>query len=73
MLFTYSIFQSKQIKQYLTPDQFEIILGMLIAISVLLGLYSVFLVFVARKLFAEFGWSIYKKIGADAKLVGKPF
>ena len=42
--------------------------GYLIALPCLICLFTVAMVFLAWKLYEEFGWSIYKQIGADLRM-----
>jgi hypothetical protein len=42
--------------------------GSLIALPVLMGVFTVILAFLSWQLYKEFGWKIYKQIGADPKM-----
>ena len=70
--FAYALFQYFQMRQLLNsslpgppPSQME---PFLIGVTVVLGVGVVFFGFLAFKLYLEFGWQIYKKIGADPKM-----
>ncbi|KAI3630108.1 hypothetical protein MIR68_011543 [Amoeboaphelidium protococcarum] len=74
LVFAYSLFQYFQLKDALAfasvstvvgEDKFS---GVLIAISVVLGVCLIAFVYLAFKLYLEFGWKIYKKIGADPRM-----
>ncbi|KAI3643242.1 hypothetical protein MP228_012797 [Amoeboaphelidium protococcarum] len=74
LVFAYSLFQYFQLKDALAfasvstvvgEDKFS---GVLIAISVVLGVCLIAFAYLAFKLYLEFGWKIYKKIGADPRM-----
>lgn len=44
-----------------------------IAVLVLMAIFAAVFAFIAYKLYKEFGWSIYKKIGADLAMRGTTF
>lgn len=44
--------------------------AILLAIPIIYGVFFVLFIFFAYKLWLEFGWKIYKKIGADPKIKG---
>jgi len=46
---------------------------LLIVIPIILGIFLLLFCFFAFKLYLEFGWKIYKKIGADPKMRSKIF
>lgn len=75
--FAYSIFQTTQIGGALSNPAYPKIQTLfstsqlypyLIAISVILGISLVGFSYLAYKLYLEFGWKIYKKIGADPEM-----
>ena len=52
-------------------SQYNLLLYILVFVSVVSFSILIFYLILAKKLFVEFGWKIYKKIGADSKLIGK--
>jgi hypothetical protein len=73
--FAYSIFQYIQLFDSVTgqtfgPD-FRSIHVCLLIIILILGFSEIFYVFLGYKLYLEFGWKIYKKIGADPRMRSK--
>jgi hypothetical protein len=46
--------------------------GFLFVIPIVGGVVSFAMIYLAWKLYGEFGWDIYKKIGADIQLKSKP-
>ncbi|KAI9179225.1 hypothetical protein H9P43_005888 [Blastocladiella emersonii ATCC 22665] len=61
--FAYSIFQFRQV------NQADVAGGpLLYAVSVVLGAFTLIFAYLAYKLYLEFGWKIYKKIGADPNM-----
>lgn len=48
-----------------SPDELR---PYIITVIVITGLCTVIFAFLAYKLYQEFGWKIYKKIGADPKM-----
>lgn len=77
--FAYSLFQYVQVKEALTYASVKTALSssanlnILIAISVVLGICMFMFVWLAFKLYLEFGWKIYKKIGADPRMKCMPY
>jgi len=81
----FSIFQYFQIKEALTNlgtnenavdyynDLFNSIAPELIASIVILGVCAFVFAYLSFKLYLEFGWKIYKKIGADPRKRGNFF
>jgi len=53
---------------FLPGYYFNQVQGTLIALPVLLGVHTMVLAFLAWQLYKEFGWKIYKQIGADPKM-----
>ncbi|KAF9112995.1 hypothetical protein BGX27_002391 [Mortierella sp. AM989] len=76
--FAYSVFEISQIKasldaNYLKPEWTpkalaESISPFLIVVAVVIGVTQCVVVWLAYQLFQEFGWKIYKKIGADPNM-----
>jgi hypothetical protein len=77
--FAYSVFQNIQLQDAsgnieIYPElsnlniRWSIIAPCLIAVAVVLGLMSLIFTWIGFKLYLEFGWKIYKKIGADPKM-----
>ncbi|KNE58551.1 hypothetical protein AMAG_04117 [Allomyces macrogynus ATCC 38327] len=61
--FAYSLFQFRQVtRQEITNGP------LLIVIPVVLGVFTIIFAALAYKLYLEFGWKIYKKIGADPNM-----
>jgi hypothetical protein len=54
--------------KFIPADYFSQVKGSLIALPVILGLFTIILAFLAWQLYKEFGWKIYKQIGADPKM-----
>jgi len=53
---------------FLSEEFWDDMRGYLIALPCLICLFTVAMVFLAWKLYEEFGWSIYKQIGADLRM-----
>lgn len=72
--FAYSIFQYNQLLEALEFDQISAIMSAQSLTPILIGVISVLgallpvHLFLAYKLYLEFGWKIYKKIGADPEM-----
>lgn len=75
----YAVFQLTQIKSSICSDQpcnddgvGTTLLGhispFLISVAVVLGACDIIYVYLGARLYQEFGWKIYKKIGADPKM-----
>ncbi|RKO99591.1 hypothetical protein CXG81DRAFT_14297, partial [Caulochytrium protostelioides] len=66
-IFIYSIFQYSQMITIVNAEDHHrrIIKGMLIAIPAITGFFMLLFSWLIYKLYLEFGWKIYKKIGAD--------
>jgi len=74
-IFAYSIFQYVQIVQifdntsFITnPEALAIVRPLLYVIPIIIALFCVAYCYLAWKLYQEFGWKIYKKIGANPKM-----
>lgn len=52
------------------PKPYHASLPYEIAVLVLMAIFATVFAFIAYKLYKEFGWSIYKKIGADLAMRG---
>lgn len=52
------------------PIPYHASLSYEIAVLVLMAIFAAVFAFIAYKLYKEFGWSIYKKIGADLAMRG---
>ncbi|KAG1054062.1 hypothetical protein G6F46_000507 [Rhizopus delemar] len=69
--FGYTVFQFKQITEALTfvfPDEWEIVQNLqkiIIASPVVSGVCQLVYFYLGTRLYLEYGWRIYKKIGAD--------
>lgn len=78
-VFCYAIFQYVQLRNPtmtgtsadISSSNLSILRGALIAIPVVLGIGLTAFTYLAYKLYLEFGWKIYKKIGADPKMRSK--
>jgi len=81
--FIYSIFQFVQMKRileepllipmldgsrFISGTDASLLRAVLICIPIIFGLCMILFAFFAFKLYLEFGWKIYKKIGADPKM-----
>ncbi|KAI8354201.1 hypothetical protein BD560DRAFT_407894 [Blakeslea trispora] len=78
--FAYAVFQFKQIKDainsYVPPELQSVevsslvylITRLLIVIAVIIGVCQVVYCYIGARLYQEFGWKIYKKIGADPEI-----
>jgi hypothetical protein len=64
----YHAFVTLSEAQFLPADYFSQVQGTLIALPAVLALFSIVLAFLAWQLYKEFGWKIYKQIGADPKM-----
>ncbi|KAJ3020971.1 hypothetical protein HKX48_009444 [Thoreauomyces humboldtii] len=75
----YSIFQYKQMIGLVTQSVIQdgivmtaadenTLKATLLAIPIVLGVFSLLFAFCAYKMYLEFGWKMYKKIGADPKM-----
>jgi hypothetical protein len=53
---------------FLSEQFWDEIRGYLIALPCLICLFTIAMAFLAWKLYEEFGWSIYKQIGADLRM-----
>lgn len=87
--FAYSIFEISQIRSSLFPpdpdpdfeffapgraqDLLDSIKPFLIVVAVVIGVTQCLVTWLAYQLFQEFGWKIYKKIGADPNMKSKYF
>jgi hypothetical protein len=81
--FAYSIFEISQTRDslntskqyfYSTGDVDELITtltGLLTAVVAIIGISQCIVTWLAYQLFQEFGWKIYKKIGADPNTKSK--
>ncbi|MBW0554341.1 hypothetical protein O181_094056 [Austropuccinia psidii MF-1] len=71
-ILTYAIIQIPEIKKIQTPSSHSITNSLssilLIGIPAWIGLAQIFFVYLTWHLFKEFGWQIYKQIGADRKI-----
>jgi len=75
--FAYSIFEisqtrdslSSSVRFFYSPDDVNALIstltGLLIAVVAIIGVSQCIVTWLAYQLFQEFGWKIYKKIGAD--------
>ena len=64
--FGYSLFQIKDVSN--VDSVWATYSGLFFAICVLLALFSVASGFLTFKLYCEYGWKVYKKIGADPRM-----
>jgi hypothetical protein len=54
--------------RFLTPNYWPTVKPYLIALPIVVGVSTMFLGFVAWKLYGEFAWTIYKQISADLRM-----
>ncbi|OBZ83743.1 hypothetical protein A0J61_08206 [Choanephora cucurbitarum] len=76
--FAYAVFQFKQIGDAIDPNTVSteqlaaslsyLISRLLIVIAVIIGVCQVVYCYIGARLYQEFGWKIYKKIGADPEI-----
>ncbi|OUM64055.1 hypothetical protein PIROE2DRAFT_9286 [Piromyces sp. E2] len=64
----YSIIQAFQLYKYLTEECFNRIKIFTYIIPIICFTYVLVHIYLSYKLCSEFGWTIYKSIGADSKL-----
>eukprot|EP00834_Sanchytrium_tribonematis_P004840 NODE_260_length_11481_cov_1.187928.p4 type:complete len:325 gc:universal NODE_260_length_11481_cov_1.187928:8433-7459(-) len=64
--FGYSLFQIKDVSQ--VTNIWQSYSGYFFAICVLLAVFAVISGFLTFKLYCEYGWKVYKKIGADPRM-----
>jgi hypothetical protein len=77
-IFAYSIFQYVQIVQIFdntnlitNPEALAVVRPLLYVIPIIIAVFCVAYCYLAWKLYQEFGWKIYKKIGANPKMRSK--
>lgn len=73
--FAYAVFENVQLAEaksnrskFNLPINWDAMTPCVIASAVVIGLCGIFYTWVGFKLYREFGWKIYKKIGADPKM-----
>jgi hypothetical protein len=59
--------------RFIDMEYYDEVQGYLTAIPCVVALGTVLLAFIAWKLYGEFGWNIYKQIGADRRLRNRFF
>jgi hypothetical protein len=69
-LFAYSILQLTQLRTALDgivngPQAYDLIFPLLVTSCVVLAVFTLLFAWLSFKLYLEFGWKIYKKIGAS--------
>ena len=67
----YSISPSEPSVSLIPVEDADVLTTILIVIPVVLGVFQVVLSALSFKLYREFGWKIYKKIGADPGMSSK--
>lgn len=70
MFLVYGGIQFQQIKQ-VSPEVYALVQPYLLANTICLGLFGIVHIILAFKLYIEFGWKIYKKLGPDPQIKGK--
>ncbi|CAO3632390.1 unnamed protein product [Cunninghamella blakesleeana] len=67
--FVYSVFQFKQMEDAVNDDYLKtLIRHLLIVNAVIIGVCAIIYLYLGIRLYQEFGWRIYKKIGADPEI-----
>ncbi|KAJ3105257.1 hypothetical protein HDU97_008280 [Phlyctochytrium planicorne] len=52
----------------ISEDRRRLLVGLLATVPVVMAAFQIAFIFLAYKLYIEFGWKIYKKIGADPEM-----
>ncbi|KAI8061643.1 hypothetical protein BC940DRAFT_225500, partial [Gongronella butleri] len=67
--FVYSIFQFKQLTDVIQVPALNVLVNrLLIVCAIVIGLCELIYGYLGYRLYQEFGWRIYKKIGADPEI-----